>query len=409
MGFFDTSAFAGKGIISTLPKCGECGLYKTCRSPKMLKTGRGKQPILFVGEAPGKTEDEQNRQFVGDAGACLRKIVKSINANLDDFWITNAVICRPPGNKIESLHIKSCRPNVMNMIRELKPKVIIPLGQSAVESLLDSEWGGSIGPLAKWIGWTIPSPSLKAWICPTYHPSYVIRMNEDEVLMRLVREHIERAMSLVNVDLDVVDLAEATAKVEIIADARLAKKRIADLSKKSGTLSVDYETTGLKPERKEQEIYSVSFCLDGTDTFACRIDESCHGDLSKVLLNDKLRKIASNIKFEERWSICKLGHGIANWYWDTMLGSHVLDNRSGITSIKFQTYVRLGIGDYNRYAKSHLESPNTNGLNKIKEAPVNDVLRYNGLDSLFEFMIAEKQIKEMFPLRSDSLQTKVSD
>jgi len=155
-------------------------------------------------------------------------------------------------------------------------------------------------------------------------------------------------------------------------------------------MAFDYETTGLKPDRPEQQIVSCSFCLDGYETWACRIDKKSHAALSKVLLS-LLPKIAANMKFEERWTRAKLGHGVANWDWDTMVAAHVLDNRPGITSLKFQAYVQFGIGEYDSTVAPYLRSDSSNGLNRIREVPIQDLLLYNGLDSLIEFKLAEKQ------------------
>jgi len=106
------------------------------------------------------------------------------------------------------------------------------------------------------------------------------------------------------------------------------------------------------------------------------------------------------MKFEERWSKQKLGTGVAGWYWDTMLAAHILDNRSDICSIKFQAYIHLGIPDYDsKLIESHfLRSVDgtANGFNRIRELGVNDLLRYNGMDSILEYRIAMKQMAQ-FP------------
>jgi hypothetical protein len=131
--------------------------------------------------------------------------------------------------------------------------------------------------------------------------------------------------------------------------------------------------------------------VNGEQTFAGRVDESCFPALSRVLLNPKLRKIASNLKFEERWTRRKLGHGVRGWDFDTMLGSHILNNRGGVCSLKFQAYVTFGIGDYSGSMKPFLESDTANGRNRIHEAPLLDLLMYNGLDALIECKLAERQ------------------
>jgi uracil-DNA glycosylase len=394
MPLFDSIAWANKPLeVSQTPRCGACGLYKHCQSPKMPPSGKGKRSILIVGEAPGETEDKQGVQFVGKAGECLRGMMQAAGCKLDNCYITNSIICRPPENVMDDLYIDSCRPNLLNTIRELQPKVIVLLGYSAVKSLLAMEWGNGrdLDPMSKWIGWTIPSQKFNAWICPTYHPSFVMRTNDDPVLVRMVTEHLRKALSLENQTLPRRTYDEYASRVEIITNPRLANLRLKGLIHAEGQCAMDYETTGLKPERPEQEIFSVSFCLNGDSTFACRLDESCLATMKQVIQNPRLKMIASNMKFEERWSRIKLGSGIANWHWDTMLASHVIDNRGGITSIKFQTYIHLGLV-YNSLVAPYLEAENANDLNRIKEAPLEDVLKYNGLDSLIEYEVAQLQM-----------------
>ncbi len=106
MPFFQSSAITPiHPAQMRLPQCGKCGLYRQCQSPKMEPSGRGKRSILFVGEGPGATEDEQGKQFVGKTGRKLRDVLHSLHLELEDCHVTNAIICRPPHNKIEDKQI----------------------------------------------------------------------------------------------------------------------------------------------------------------------------------------------------------------------------------------------------------------------------------------------------------------
>jgi len=79
-----------------------------------------------------------------------------------------------------------------------------------------------------------------------------------------------------------------------------------------------------------------------------------------------------------------------------MLMSHVLDNRRGITSVKFQAYVRYGISDYDSEIAPFLkaEVDNGNAFNRIDEIPVDKLLEYNGMDSFIEYHVYQDQMKE---------------
>lgn len=393
MGFFRPLALAVKPKTeSRLPQCGACGLYKKCISPKMEVTGRGKVRLLLVGEAPGQKEDKIGKQFVGDAGNVLRKILRSVDLDIEDVWKTNSVICRPPHNEISDVYIESCRPNLLKTIAELKPKVIMLLGLSAVKSVIGVDWERNIGQMSTWVGWTIPSIRFGAWLCPTYHPSYVLRLGEDQTIVRMVKDHFKQAIGLLRkrVPDHSTDLEK---RIEVVTDLSEARMRLLELAREEGTLAFDYETTGLKPDDKRHRIVSCSFCTDSERAWACRIDPVLFGPLVKVLRNKKLRKVASNLKFEERWTRSKLGVGVANWHWDTMLAAHVLDNRSGITSVKFQSYVLLGVPSYDSRVAPYLEARESNGFNRIDEIPERDLLVYNGIDSLLEFRVMQRQKK----------------
>mgnify|MGYP001570962896 CR=1 FL=1 len=397
--FFTPAAWQGDKNTSAprLPECGRCGLYKAgCLSPKMPPTGDGNRSVLFVAEAPGEREDRKGVQLVGKSGKLVREVLKSmprkIRMRLEDGYKTNAVICRPPKNKIEDLYINSCRPNLLKTVRDTKPTVIILLGGSAVKGLLPTEREADVGAISRWVGWTIPSHEHGAWICPTYHPAYLLRM-KDRVLDRLFRKHLRRALELENVPILSEPLEALKKRVEVILRPSEARSRLHDLSKKRGVLAFDYEANRLKPDDSRCKIVACSFCLDGEDTFAFPVTEELYPDISRVLKNPKLLKVASNLKNEERWTRAKLGHRVESWYWDTMLAAHFLDNRGGISSLKFQAFVQFGISDYDRVVAPYFERTDKDGFNAVEEIPQEELLIYNGLDSLLEYKLMKVQRK----------------
>jgi uracil-DNA glycosylase family 4 len=172
-GFFTKSQLASKAPVSRIPHCGSCGLFRQCKSPKMPVSGKGRKQILLVGEAPGKNEDLEGKQFVGKTGQLLERSLRSVGIDMRrDCWLTNALICRPPNNaKPSHKEIGYCRANLINTIEKLKPEIIIPIGDAAVESLMTWLWKDKIGSIGRWVGWNIPHQKLNAWICHIWHPS----------------------------------------------------------------------------------------------------------------------------------------------------------------------------------------------------------------------------------------------
>jgi DNA polymerase len=361
----------------------------------MPPSGTGERKILFVGEAPGKDEDGVGRQFVGKAGQFLRGELKELGCDLDDCRVTNSIICRPPNNRMDARYLTACAPSLRKVLREEKFDVIITLGEWALQQVIPKDYARYGGGMGKWRGWRIPLLSAGAWLCPVYHPSYVLRTGEDPILIHTFRSDLDRALRCEGIrpkSGSLVPLETLRARVEIV---RSPLNRFKDLIKKKGLLAFDYETTGLKPEAGHHRIVSCSFCFEGEDTWACDITEDELPLLAGVLFSKKLKKIASNMKFEERWTIRFFGRGVSAWHWDTMLAAHILDNRPGITSIKFQSFVRLGVGGWEEGVLPYLKSESANAKNRILSIPSEERLMYNGLDSLIEFKVMEHQKEEM--------------
>lgn len=377
-------------VASSLPRCGLCGLYKTCRSPKMPVYGRGEKGVLVVGEAPGETEDEKGRPFIGKAGQYLRQALREIGVDLDrDAWTTNAVICRPPKNKTpDSNQISYCRPNLYLTIKECRPRVVIALGKSALESLIASYWTGDIGALERWTGWTIP---LKFWLCPTYHPSYLMRMR-NPLLDRLFLSHLRAAFSKDDFPPPQDDPAQA---VEVIWDEDEIVTAIREMDVDGKTVVVDYETNAIKPDWPLAAIHSCALST-GDRTISYPWIGGAVEATGRLLTSSRTKKIAHNLKFEERWTLKTFGKGVKNWWWDTMIATHCLDNRPGICSLKFQGLVRLGVPSYNTHIEPYLAARGADSpYNRIKEIDPTQLLTYGGIDAILEYRLAKIQQEEM--------------
>jgi len=118
-----------------------------------------------------------------------------------------------------------------------------------------------------------------------------------------------------------------------------------------------------------------------------------------LLQRTTVGKIAQNMKFEDNWTNVRLHIPVNNWIWDTMLASHILDNRPRVTGLKFQTYVQFGIIDYDSEVNPYLlavDAKNANAINRIDELlkkPDGEklLLKYCAMDSIFEYRLAMLQ------------------
>lgn len=116
-----------------------CGLRETA-TQAVPGDGNPDADIMFVGEAPGKNEDEQGKPFVGAAGKFLSEMLASINLKREDIYITNVVKYRPPNNRDpEPDEIEACMPWLHEQIRIIEPKIIVTLGRHALEHFIPSK------------------------------------------------------------------------------------------------------------------------------------------------------------------------------------------------------------------------------------------------------------------------------
>jgi uracil-DNA glycosylase family 4 len=399
MGFFKPSELILKAPIPKLPQCGVCGLLKTCSSPKMAVAGKGSRKILIVGEAPGEQEDKQGKPFVGPAGQLLRTSLRKVGIDLDrDCWTTNSLICRPPKNATPTdKQIGYCRPNLINLVNELEPEIIVPLGGPAVDSLLAWLWKDDVKNISRWVGWKIPYQKKNCWVCPTYHPSYVQRFLDrnrvgSSVEKLLFEHHLEEMSKLEGRPWGKVPNYEH--EVEVMLSTKEAAQTIMAFLEYGEIAAFDYETNMLKPDWEDRRIISCSICC-GFRGMRRTISFPFAGPVVEAMrkfIRHPIPKIASNIKMEDRWSRVVLGKGVKNWFWDTMNGAHVYDNRPDITGLKFQSFVWLGVESYDDPIKRFLRTKGDDRINQVVASiELKRLLLYGGLDSLYEFLVCFKQ------------------
>lgn len=393
-GFFNLNELGTIKPLFMIPQCGSCKLYQKCKSPKMKVSGKGRKGILIVGDYPQEDEDKQGVQFVGKSGQFLKETMRRLGIEpLRDCWFTNALICSPENNKISSdKYIDFCRPNLINTIEELKPDIIILLGNTALKSLIEYVWKENPDSITRWAGWTIPCTEPNSWICPTYHPSYLLRNTNSPVLKLWFERHLEEFFSLKGKPW--TTLPDYKSQVRVILNPSDAAREVARIVLEAPQMaSFDYETDHLKPDRAEAQIVACSISI-GTDTIAY----PWYGEAIKAtkdFLLSPIGKLGYNIKFEERWTRDKLGIRVRNWLWDGMLAAHTLDNRRHISGLKFQSFIKLGAIDYDSLVKPYLSSAEPAGKNRIREVDIESILEYCGIDSLLTYQLAQIQMKEM--------------
>ncbi len=155
-------------IRADIGNCTRCPLWEG-RTKIVHSNGNFQADLMFVGEAPGADEDASGEPFVGRAGQLLNKIIESIGMKREDVFIGNVNRCRPPGNRQPTIaEANTCRPFLLREIAVVRPKVIVVLGNTATQNLLDTKVGISKirGEFQDYFG-------IK--VMPTFHPAYLLR------------------------------------------------------------------------------------------------------------------------------------------------------------------------------------------------------------------------------------------
>jgi DNA polymerase len=155
-------------IAKLAATCRKCALGHS-RLNAVPGEGNPRAELVCVGEAPGATEDETGRPFVGRAGKLLDDILKAIGLARESVFICNVLKCRPPGNRTpEPIEVAACSPYLHRQLELIGPKVILALGKPAATTLLQSTMSLTElrGRVHRYRG--IP-------LVVTYHPAALLR------------------------------------------------------------------------------------------------------------------------------------------------------------------------------------------------------------------------------------------
>jgi len=180
----EKNKIAMEKINSMIRNCRRCGLWRT-RKNAVPGEGDIKSGIMFVGEAPGKNEDERGRPFVGAAGKLLNKLLEENNMRRNQIYITNIVKCRPPNNREPTKEeIEKCTSYLENQIKIIRPRIIVTLGRTATKYFLEKRGIRFKGILdARRKIFKIKINEDEALLIPTIHPAAALyNPNMKEVL-----------------------------------------------------------------------------------------------------------------------------------------------------------------------------------------------------------------------------------
>jgi DNA polymerase len=242
-------------------RCSECPLSSYCT--KVRGESASERPkIAFIGEAPGKDEDEKGHPFVGAAGQELDRILAKAGVGRHNAYLTNLILCRPPENNLDSDEgieaQASCRPGFeeeLLKLYDLGVRTLVPLGGKPTAAL------GIEGSIHKVRGSVYEAmiAGKRFWCVPTFHPSYIIRgqWSEEPTCINDVEKAVGIAQNGYTPPKEDFLLFPTVHDIEA---------RTRDILRRRPLLGVDTETTALT--YYEAEIFVMSLALSGEEAFS---------------------------------------------------------------------------------------------------------------------------------------------
>lgn len=364
--------------------CDDCGLYQYCRTPKMGVQGNGAKRILLLLECPTPEEDKTGELLRGQDGGWLRELLAAEGVDVDeDCWVLSAANCRPRKRTPSAHEIDCCREEfVRPALEELRPRKVLVFGPEALRSVLDNRI--DVGKYERWEGHAIPDQQWGTWIHPLPIPGLVRAHKDDDV-----RNHFRRKL-VTALDFNAPFPELQGWKTPRVLDERGACAYLRDLlNDPPKAIAFDYETNCLNPRTDGARVLCVGIArldqLQAVEGVSFPHTARTGRLLARVLADGTIRKVAQNLPFEESWSALHLSTGVRGWEWDTMVESHLLDNRSKAAGLKFQTYVQFGVAGYDADVDEYIRADAT-GFNRLHEV-LPKAMKYCALDAYFTAML----------------------
>lgn len=387
--------------------CAQCPLDKDTRDlkhPKMEPTGSSSPLIYMLGETPSRADDDEGDHFRGNGCDVVRNALP-LNIDKQTRWSTT-VQCRPPGNRTPTeVEIVCCSSRVEQDIEATQPLIVVGFGDVPLRWAIDvnkiSDWRGDLIPIR--VG------NWDCWYAPMYDPGWVDywkRKGKTEYQHTFKRD-LARVIALASGEKELAEPWipggpgdeealgagmhwELSWKVDAVAE-------FLEHMRSQGDQSVDIETNGLRPYKKDSKILSIAFGtwdVSYAIPIAHRESKWTPQQLKQVwqLVGEHLRHTeikfwAHHLKFETEWLSMPfaLGRSIlfeVNWQ-DTMAQAHVMSSKklSGL-SLDSRCKALFGIPE------KQLDDMDRANLDA---APLVKVLRYNARDTKFTDMVRRLQ------------------
>ena len=382
-----------------MPKCEKCELYKTsqvksngkvCECICLQGEGPKTAKILFVGLCPGKNEIINKKPFVGDSGQMLNACLQEAGIKRSEIYLTNLVKCRSlpvekkPGywedREPNTKEIKACLPYLEEEIKEIKPNVIVLLGNLVSKTIIGKTNITQIHGNPFW------SEQYQTTCIPLYHPSFLVRRKDVEGLKN--RQDFIEDLKFVKQSAETSEFKAKTKKKThyIVCDTlpKIVKaiKRLSSLQE----FAFDIETTGLAVD--DDRVLCLSFSWAEATGIVIPIWDwqrkelwsqedlaYIKNQLKPIMENPNIKKIGHNISFDIFFLNKKWGWDIQGAYFDTMFAYYLLDpDRKGSQRLHDLAWIYTDMGGYDERVKADRE-------NGFKNTAWDDLYEYSVGDS----------------------------
>lgn len=178
-------------LHQVMVRCTRCDLFLS-RTQVVPGAGNASARILFVGEAPGASEDREGVPFVGASGKLLNSMLEAAGIRRDDVFIANVVRCRPPENRNpRAREIRACAGWLAEQIRLIRPEFVVTLGRFALQHFIPD---GKITRLQASVQ-QVDYGDRQLRVFPLLHPSAILRSPDRRPMYA---EHFQQLGKLVN-------------------------------------------------------------------------------------------------------------------------------------------------------------------------------------------------------------------
>lgn len=337
--------------------CTACNLHSTCSSNLIDSSGPANAKIMFVVDTPSQADDEQNELLVGDHGAKFDYLLRWAKIKRRNVHITSAIRCKPPrGKEPKAENIIACQRHILKEILSVRPKVIVAMGNIAMQSLMNvkgiTDYRGVFDeieidyrPKLK-TGKRGKQKTFRCQVMPTFSPSSCLAKWENDKVVVHDLKKVKNYLQTGEVP------KEPEVKVNFVTDLKTlesVKKKLVQAKK----WFFDFETTSLSFHNGE--IIQAGFCITPGEVFVIpfreykpeetkKFDQENLDMVEKVngfvrknkkkikqtfkeIFRSPAKKMAHNGKFDVKWAR-KFGFPVKNFWFDTCIAHALCDENA---------------------------------------------------------------------------------